>query len=559
MHTRNTAIALCSAIASSLVLAASTASASEHAHLLPERNDRPDIRANEWQQSGDWLVAPADRPPGHGSRVAALAEVPDGDAALAIEARGVSESHAGPWLALEETYRGDGSRVAVVDLDERWPAAELRIAAWDEPRVGDLAWELLEPRYPEAGARAREAAQREQDLGLAGAAEEPLDSDLGELGVVSRSEWGARPTGCTAQEDSWYRMAIHHTAANQTLSGSVSAEVRSVQAYHQDSGIWCDIAYQYLVGYDGQIFEGRPIHLRSGATGGANDGNIAISFLGCYHPSGCTGSSHDPTAAMMERALALVQTLGSIHDIPLRDDTILGHRDYGGGTACPGEYVHDRLHELRREREDEEDEAPAYAAEIESASIAEAAGQLAEGADPGASIGELAIAEGESARVAVEVKNVGSRAWEPGVTYLAPTAPRDEPSPHSNATWPAPDRAATVREVVQPGEAGRLSFEIYGAEEGEHELTFGMVHEGVTWFSDDPLGGGPGDDALRVQVAVEGDGSFDDSGVPADGAEGERAVSGGCRAAGGAPAPAPFAFALALALGWLARRARRDA
>ena len=494
-----------------------------HEHLLPERNDHPAFRASSWQVEGAWHVAPEDRPGDVATRVAALMEVADDGPALAVEARGVDGEIRGPWLPLEETFRGDGSRVAVVDLDQPWPAAELRIADGDEHRVGDLAWELLEPNFPDAGERARLAVSQESVLSA-----RPLDPALASIGVISREEWGARPTACSATEDNWYRMAIHHTAGSQTSGGSVAAAVRAVQAYHQDSGTWCDIAYQFLVGHDGSLYEGRQLHLRSGATGGNNAGNMAVSFVGCYHPNGCPAGSHSVTGAMMDGALRLIQTAARLHDISLDASSILGHRDYGNATACPGDFVHGRLDELRRA-------GPAsYAAEVVERSWL-------------ASESSFQLEVGETRSVWVEFENVGGSAWEPGVTFLAPTTPRDQVSPLANDSWPSPGRAATVSETVEPGETARFVFEIHGESALELEQQFSLVHEGVTWFGDAPLGGGPGDDAVVVQVRISEPGDSVAPGDPIDDGHGGAKLAGGCQAGAGSPSGAA-ALALLIAL-----------
>jgi hypothetical protein len=522
--------ALSASLASALVTAAASVAlahpAPMHEQVLPERIDFPEVRASTWRAEGVWLVAPEDRPGGEGTRVAAYLEVDDEGPALAIEARGVDGHLRGAWFVLEETFRGDGARVAVVDLEKPWPAAELRIAADDEARIGDLAWELLEPLYPHAGAESRALAETETLLAST------LAPEFGAIGVVSREQWGSRPTRCTSREDNWYRMAIHHTAGGQTSGGTVEGSVRALQAYAMDSGTWCDIPYQFLVGYDGSLYEGRPLYLRSGATGGANPGNMAVSFLGCYHPSGCPGgNSHAVTDEMMRGALTLIQTASRLHDIPIDSQSIRGHRDYGNPTACPGDYVHARLDELRREGP----AAASYAAEVVRRSWL-------------ASESSFDLVSGEAIEVWVDFQNVGTNAWEPGVTFLAPTSPRDRVSPLAHASWPSPGRAATVAQTVQPGETARFSFLIHADHPGDIEEQFSLVQEGVTWFGDAPLGGGPGDDAvtLLVRVADTRDGG-DDGGAPiTDDHDDDAILAGGCQAGAGSTSGAAAMALLAM-------------
>ncbi len=115
----------------------------------------------------------------------------------------------------------------------------------------------------------------------------------------------------------------------------------------------------------------------------------------------------------------------------------------------------------------------------------------------------LVLAEGEGAAGWIDLLNVGTSPWTPGVTKLAPV-PRDQPSPLADASWESPTRAATVAMETPPGAVGRFELTLYGGTPGTYMQMFGLVEEGVTWFADPTLGGGPGDDLLGVYVVVEG-------------------------------------------------------
>lgn len=478
-----------------------------HDHLVPDRRDDAGVRASTWARSGGWVSAPPTWIDGGGSRVAALIEVGDAGPAIALEARGVSADAAGPWTTMEETYRGAGHRVAVVDLGRRWHGAEIRMAAGDDVRVGELAWELLEPAYPDAGRISREAAARRPGVIHA------VDPVLARIGVMSREAWGARPTTCTATEDDWYRMAIHHTAGAQTSGGTVRGALAAVQAYTMDSGNYCDIPYQFLVGYDGTLWEGRSLALQSGATGGGNnDGNIAVSFLGCYHPNGCPGGvSHTATEEMMSAARLITQSLVRLHDIQSNAGAIKGHRDWpGNATACPGDFVHGRLDELRAD-------LAWYAADEVARSF------------PANTDAALDVAVGASTEMWIELRNTGGLTWEPGVTFLA-TTPRDVDSPLYDPSWASATRVATVDAPVAPGEVARFSFEVAAPSAGLHEQSLSLVQEAVTWFGDAPWGGGPGDDAIvvRVNAGSGGGGTDDPNDPPLAPGDDDGNASGGC-------------------------------
>uniref|UniRef100_A0A8C4WFL9 Peptidoglycan-recognition protein n=1 Tax=Gopherus evgoodei TaxID=1825980 RepID=A0A8C4WFL9_9SAUR len=51
---------------------------------------------------------------------------------------------------------------------------------------------------------------------------------------------------------------IYHTAGSSCISqASCSQLVRSIQNYHMDSNGWADIGYNFLIGEDGRVYEGR--------------------------------------------------------------------------------------------------------------------------------------------------------------------------------------------------------------------------------------------------------------------------------------------------------------
>ena len=235
------------------------------------------------------------------------------------------------WLEVEETFRV--GETAVLRLEFERPLRRFELRSEDEARILFMEWSIvdrqLEPHGPPPA--------------LPGV----LPQELVDIGVISRASWGASSTNCSATEDNWYRMAIHHTAGGQTSGGTVQGAAQAVQAYTMGEG-FCDVPYQFLVGYDGSLWEGRPYDYYSGATGGGNnDGNIAISFMGCYDATGCSVGPHPATDDMMDAANLLVQTLVAMHSIPSNSDSIRGHQNWpGNSTACPGSYVLDRFDEL---------------------------------------------------------------------------------------------------------------------------------------------------------------------------------------------------------------------
>jgi hypothetical protein len=174
----------------------------------------------------------------------------------------------------------------------------------------------------------------------------------------------------------------------------------------------------------------------------------------------------------------------------------------------------------------------------------------------------------------IDLTNTGTATWTPGVTKLAPT-PRDKPSDAGGvaAGWPSATRAATVTKAVKPGEVGRFAFKLAPTRAGDWVQTFGLLEEGLVWFADPTLGGGPADTLLAVHLVVTGNGTGptgDDGGVGGtdsdggaigeapgptpDGTNGADGADEGCSVPAGGRGGDFFGLGLVLAAGLVARR-----
>jgi MYXO-CTERM domain-containing protein len=148
----------------------------------------------------------------------------------------------------------------------------------------------------------------------------------------------------------------------------------------------------------------------------------------------------------------------------------------------------------------------------------------------------LTVHEGDVAKGFIELTNTGAKPWKAGTTKLAPI-PRDKPSPFADASWLSPTRVSTVAADVAPGAVGRFDVALDATAVGDTEIGFGLVEEGVTWFADGLLGGGPADGFLKVHLVVVPKEASVDAGAPAGG-DGGGGSGGGSSEGGGGGAPA---------------------
>jgi hypothetical protein len=114
-----------------------------------------------------------------------------------------------------------------------------------------------------------------------------------------------------------------------------------------------------------------------------------------------------------------------------------------------------------------------------------------------------------------EFRNTGTETWRPNEVFMGTTQPRDRVSMAQGSDWVRAGRPATIDRVVAPGATGRFVFSLRapGAVGQEFSEYFGLVREGVAWFSD--MGqGGPADNVLQVRVRAVS--ASADAGVVAD-------------------------------------------
>ena len=196
--------------------------------------------------------------------------------------------------------------------------------------------------------------------------------------IVSRAEWGADESykstsgGCKRTFFPLQQLFVHHTAGSND-DPNPHATMRAIYHFHTKSRGWCDLGYNFVIGNDGTIFEGRwarryqswetptsedPAgNVVSGAhVSGYNSGSMGISMMGNFTSAKVTPAARD----------ALVRTLAWVsdrHNIdPLAQHTyrnpetgvsrklyrIGGHRD-AGSTSCPGTTLYADLPQIRKE------------------------------------------------------------------------------------------------------------------------------------------------------------------------------------------------------------------
>nr|ABC25065.1 peptidoglycan recognition protein LC [Glossina morsitans morsitans] len=106
------------------------------------------------------------------------------------------------------------------------------------------------------------------------------------LRLVTRKEWFARPHRDTVVPLNLpvERVIVSHTASDicKTLEACIY-RLGFIQNFHMDSRDFGDIGYNFLLGSDGRVYEGRGWDLQGAHTKGYNSNSLGISFIGTFN------------------------------------------------------------------------------------------------------------------------------------------------------------------------------------------------------------------------------------------------------------------------------------
>ena len=184
--------------------------------------------------------------------------------------------------------------------------------------------------------------------------------------IYPRDAWGADlpPAGPIAVETPQF-LLVHHTASSNAYS-SAAGLIQATYAFHTSAAKgWSDVCYEFFIGRDGDVWEGRAGALTgpvvADATGGSQGFAQLICLLGDF-------TSQLPTDAALASLVNVLAWLSGRYDIdigdaattsfisrgsqrwpagtPVTTNTIAGHRDMSF-TECPGNALYPLLPEIR--------------------------------------------------------------------------------------------------------------------------------------------------------------------------------------------------------------------
>ncbi|XP_051852570.1 peptidoglycan recognition protein 3 [Antechinus flavipes] len=119
----------------------------------------------------------------------------------------------------------------------------------------------------------------------------------GSFQMIPRSEWGAAPSDCSIQLRTPVPfLIIHHLPGQECQEkGTCQQRVKELQELHIKTNGWCDVAYNFLIGDDGNVYEGVGWTTRGTHTVGYNNKSLGFAFVG-------SKAGRSPSAASLAAA-----------------------------------------------------------------------------------------------------------------------------------------------------------------------------------------------------------------------------------------------------------------
>ncbi|XP_061170767.1 peptidoglycan-recognition protein SC2-like [Saccostrea echinata] len=149
------------------------------------------------------------------------------------------------------------------------------------------------------------------------------------VSIISRDEWGARAPNDHDHMNTPVTVAlIHHTDRDHcTSKAACIAELKDMQSFHMDNQSHSDIMYNFIIGEDGNVYEGRGWNTVGGHMPSWGIVSQGIAVMGNFQLV-------PPNAAAITALQNLLACL--VHNNKLTPDyKIYAHRDVAH-TNCPG-------------------------------------------------------------------------------------------------------------------------------------------------------------------------------------------------------------------------------
>ncbi|XP_017053078.1 peptidoglycan-recognition protein LF-like [Drosophila ficusphila] len=168
-----------------------------------------------------------------------------------------------------------------------------------------------------------------------------IRSHKNDLLMIERDEWGAKePIEREFLNLPATTVVICHTATGpcETKAACIR-QMQTLQDFHMNSQFRYDISLNFLVGGDGEIYEGRGWDVKAQHLNGDGSVSISIAFIGTF-------SNVEPPARQVDAAKRLMLEgvrRGKLH----QDYRVYGHRQFQP-TESPGQKLYELIKQWPR-------------------------------------------------------------------------------------------------------------------------------------------------------------------------------------------------------------------
>ena len=151
------------------------------------------------------------------------------------------------------------------------------------------------------------------------------------MNIISRDSWGAKPAKNKYSKLGEVKGLVIHWSAYPIAVGNQAEmdQAKTIQRLHQVDRGWNDIAYNFLVGDTGQIYEGRGFGNRSAAQGG--NSREEINYNNKHYVAVCWLGGSKATDKPSDKAIESVKWLHEQVGGELRPHSSFKQ------TSCPGD------------------------------------------------------------------------------------------------------------------------------------------------------------------------------------------------------------------------------
>ncbi len=149
--------------------------------------------------------------------------------------------------------------------------------------------------------------------------------------IISRDSWGAKPAKKNYSKLGEVKGLVVHWSAYPVAIGNQAEmdQCKTIQRLHQVDRNWNDVAYNFIVGDTGQLYEARGFGNRSAAQGGNN--REEINYNNKHYVAVCWLGGSKPTDQPSAEARAAVAWLHEQVGGELRPHSSFKQ------TSCPGD------------------------------------------------------------------------------------------------------------------------------------------------------------------------------------------------------------------------------